>query len=228
MSLLALLALTVNLGLWQLRRADEKRALMAQAAAGRQHTVVLNSSNAASLPRYQHVQLSGQFDGDHQVLLDNMPSKEGRPGYRVLTPLRLAGDTLILIDRGWVPLGADRRVLPMIAVDTAPRSVAGIIDVLPQPGVRAGSAGLDAKHWPQVLNYPRVAELRQLYGPALQARIVLMDANLSDGFERVWAINVGFGPERHIGYAVQWFGMAATLLIIYIVVNLKRASSASR
>jgi len=68
------------------------------------------------------------------------------------------------------------------------------------------------------------AELQQMYGPQLQERVILMDADAPDGFERVWQINVGFGPERHLGYAVQWFALAAAVLIIYVVVNLKRAS----
>jgi surfeit locus 1 family protein len=88
--------------------------------------------------------------------------------------------------------------------------------------VRAGDAGVQAGVWPQRLNYPTLPELTQLYGPALQSRIVLLDAEAADGFERLWQIELGFGPERHMGYAVQWFGMALTVFIIFIVVNLKR------
>ena len=52
-----------------------------------------------------------------------------------------------------------------------------------------------------------------------------MDVDNADGFERRWQIKQGFGPERHIAYAVQWFGFAITLCIIYIVVNLKRETN---
>lgn len=223
---LVLITILLNLGLWQLRRADEKRALMAQAAAGRQSTLTLTAANAGDLPRYQHVQLSGQFDGTHQVLLDSMPSKDGAPGYRVLTPLQLTDGSTVLVDRGWLPLGVNRHTLPQIDVNATMRALSGIVDVLPQPGVRAGNAGVVADRWPQVLNYPRYEELRQLYGEHLQQRIVLLDPAAADGFERVWQINLGFGPERHIGYAVQWFSMAFAVLIIYVVTNLKRPAVA--
>ena len=73
-----------------------------------------------------------------------------------------------------------------------------------------------------MLNYPRLPELQQLYGTGLQSRIVLLDAAAADGFERIWQIDLGFSPERHIAYAVQWFGMAMTVLIIFVAVNLKR------
>jgi len=54
---------------------------------------------------------------------------------------------------------------------------------------------------------------------------VLLDAAEADGYERDWSDRFDFGdfgPSRHVGYAVQWFGMALALLAIYIVVSLKR------
>jgi len=55
-------------------------------------------------------------------------------------------------------------------------------------------------------------------------RIVLLDPSEPDGYEREWSARYNFsefGPERHTAYAVQWFGMALALLVIYVVVNLK-------
>jgi surfeit locus 1 family protein len=211
-----------DLGFWQLHRADEKRELMAQAEQGRTHVVTLKGGNVTGLSRYQRVSVTGSYDSAHQVLLDNMPSSRGEPGYRVLTPLSLSDQGRVLVDRGWVPMGKDRLQRPQIAVDARQRELTGMLDEVPRPGVRAGDAGIQAGVWPQVLNYPTLKELQQLYGPALQARIVLLDANASDGFERIWQIDIGFAPERHIAYAVQWFGMALTVLIIFVVVNMKR------
>jgi surfeit locus 1 family protein len=212
----------ISLGQWQLRRADEKRALMAEARRGRTQTINLTAANAAQLNRYQHVNVMGSFDSAHQVLLDNMPSSHGEPGYRVLTPLKLLDGSMVLVDRGWVSMGVNRKQRPQIDVDGAARELSGMIDELPRPGVRAGDAGIQPGVWPQVLNYPRLLELQQLYGDGLQSRIVLLDAAAADGFERIWQIDLGFSPERHIAYAVQWFGMAITVLIIFVAVNLKR------
>ena len=211
-----------SLGFWQLRRADEKRELMAQAEQGRSHVVQLNSSNTATLGRYQRVSITGYYDSTRQVLLDNMPSSRGEPGYRVLTPLVLDDQALVLVDRGWVSMGKDRKQRPQIDVDAQPRQVTGMLDELPRPGVRAGDAGIQPNVWPALLNYPTLADMQQIYGPSVQPRIILLDADAADGFERVWQVDVGFSPERHIGYAVQWFGMALTVLIIFVVVNLRR------
>lgn len=218
---LALLPMLIGLGMWQLHRAEYKRALMAQAAAGKQQTLALNRADAASLNRYQHVSGQGAFDTAHQVLLDNMPSQAGVPGYRVLTPLHMT-DGVVLVDRGWLPLGKTRQDLPDLTVSEAPRTVQGLLDELPAPGIRLGSAPPANDAWPKVLNFPRYEELTALYGSSLLPRIVLLDAKEADGYERHWQIDVGFGPERHIGYAVQWFGLALALVVIYFVVNLKR------
>ena len=45
---------------------------------------------------------------------------------------------------------------------------------------------------------------------------------LSHGFERVWRPVRGIGPQRHRGYAFQWFSLALALLVIYVVVNTRR------
>lgn len=216
---------TSSLGIWQLHRADEKRELMAQAERGRTRIVSLSSANDDSLSRYQRISVSGSYDSAHQVLLDNMPSSRGQPGYRVLTPLQLGDQSWLLVDRGWVPVGKDRSQRPLIEVETQLRTVTGMLDELPRPGVRAGNAGIQAGVWPQVLNYPTRQELQQLYGHVLPARLVLLDANAPNGFERIWQIDLGLSPERHVGYAVQWFGLALTVLIIFVVVNLQRIES---
>ena len=224
---LLLLPAFISLGCWQLRRADEKRELMTRAAAGQTHLVTLSATDANQLPRYQHVSAQGTFDSVHQILLDNMPSSLGQPGYRVWTPLKLNDGSIALIDRGWIArqLTLSQQALSALQVDEQPRTVTGLIDELPRPGIRAGNAGI-GQHWPQVLNYPRIDELKSLYGSVLQPRIVLMDADDADGFERQWQIKQGFTPERHIAYAVQWFGFAITLVVIYIAVNLKQKSQA--
>jgi surfeit locus 1 family protein len=218
---IVMVPLLSSLGVWQLHRAQEKRGLAQLAALGERTVVPLTAATLPQLNRYQHVKVQGRYDGTRQVLLDNMPSHTGAPGYRVLTPLILADAHVVLIDRGWVPLGRSRADLPAIDLphDTAPMTIAGMLDRLPQPGLRLG-APQDETGWPQVLSFPRYEDVRRMYGPMLLQGIVLLDRGERFGFEREW-LHAGFSPERHVGYAVQWFGLAFTVLVIYVVVNLK-------
>lgn len=213
----------MQLGFWQLRRAEQKQTLQASYQAGQQTTVRLTAENLESLPRYQQVSAQGHYVSDRQILLDNMPSAAGRPGYRVLTPFELSFGGRILVDRGWIPMGDRRTDLPAIQVDDEIRVVTGRLDRLPRPGLRLADAkeGANAS-WPRVLNFPEHATVERVLGGQVATPIVLLDAARPDGFERAWQARFRFGPERHVGYAVQWFAFAATAVIIFLVLGFKR------
>lgn len=219
------LAAFVSLGTWQLGRAREKQALTDSFMAGSRDVVDATGRGLGDLPRYQQVRLRGSYDVGRQVLLDNMPSSAGRPGYRVLTPLeRSDGLGWLLIDRGWVPLGATRAELPEVDVVAGEREVSGILDGLPVPGLRVGPAAApDAADWPRVMLFPTETDVESALGVDVESRIVLLDPSYPDGFERTWRPSLGFGPERHLGYAIQWFAFAIVAVVILIALNLRRA-----
>ena len=175
---IVLIASLISLGRWQLRRADEKRALFDSFAAGTDATQSIDL-RTPPVRRYRHIEAAGHYDQTRQILIDNMVHAE-RAGYFVITPFALAGGGWVLVNRGWVPLGASR------------------------------------------------AEIARLLGESSwtsAADLVLLDPGEPDGYVRDWS-PPGFPPMRHIGYAVQWFAMAATLLVIWVVTNLKRLGGA--
>ena len=136
--------------------------------------------------------------------------------------MRIAGRReQVLVNRGWVPAGGDRRVLPDVHVGGEMRTVAGRLERLPQPGLRLaaddaseGSAG-DAV----VLQYPTAVELAERLGEPVYDYQVLLDAGAADGYVRDWRAP-GVAPERNLGYAGQWLALAvgavaAALVIAY-------------
>jgi surfeit locus 1 family protein len=219
---LALFALLIALGRWQLTRAAEKRALFAEFAAGSDATLSLANTGSDGLLRYQHVVAAGRFESDHQFLLDNMTHAE-RAGFRVLTPFALDDGRTVLVDRGWIPLGRTRTDWPPLDVATDAREVRGRIDELPVPGIRLSGPATEktVTAWPRLMNYPERAELEAALGTKVYPRILLLDKDQEDGFLRDWA-PPGFPPERHVGYAIQWFAMALTLAVLYLILNLRK------
>lgn len=214
-------ALLMQLGFWQLGRAEQKRTLLDQYVQGQQSLVEIGPQNAHNLPRYQRAQVTGRYDPSHQVLLDNMPSHTGQPGYRVLTPMQTAAGWL-LVNRGWLPMGATRSELPDIQVDDDERTITGIIDELPRAGLELDTPPVDASApWPRVLNFPKQSTLEQQLGRKLIPGSLLLDASQPDGYERAWEAHIGVTPERHIGYAVQWFALAAAALVIFVVTSFR-------
>ena len=116
---IALIALLISLGRWQLRRADEKRVLFDSFAAGADATRQIDLGTP-HLRRYQHVDAAGHFDQTRQILIDNMMNGE-RAGYFVITPFALTGGGWLLVNRGWVPLGQSRAERPSIPVGSDTR-----------------------------------------------------------------------------------------------------------
>jgi len=214
-------------GLWQLGRAAEKRELEARFAAGGAAGALqqLVASEAAPRFRYRTVRLTGRYDPDHQLLLDNI-SYAGRPGYQVLTPFTAAEGT-VLVNRGWVPASGDRRILPDIAVDGGPREIAGRIEWLPRPGIAlAAPSPPPEAPWPRRLLFPTSGQASAQLGIALREYQLLLDPAAPDGYVREWHPG-GMGPDRHMAYAVQWFGLALTVVVIYFVLVLRNGKQTS-
>ena len=223
---IVLIGALIALGRWQLRRADAKRALDDSFAAGADATRTLDRETPP-LPRYQHIEASGAYDSAHQVLIDNMSSGEGRAGYYVITPFALRGGGWILVNRGWVPFGASRADKPRIAVPEGQRELHGRTDDLPRAGLQLGAPASLTPPYPVVASFPTRDEIAALLQEPAWSRageVVLLDPAEPDGYLRQWQ-PPGFPPMRHLAYAVQWFGLALTLAVIYVVTNLRRASA---
>ena len=220
---IALIAVLLSLGRWQLHRADEKRALYDAFAAGADATRVIDGATPR-LPRYQHIQAMGAYDPAHQILIDNMSNAEGRAGYYVITPFAFRDGGWVLVNRGWVPVGASRSSRPLIAVSSEIRELRGRADAMPRAGLQLGDRVPLSPPYPVVANFPTRAEIAQLLHESSWTRatdLVLLDPGEPDGYLRQWQAP-GFPPMRHVAYAVQWFGMALALAIIYVVTNVRR------
>jgi surfeit locus 1 family protein len=209
-------ALFVSLGRWQLHRAEEKRALFAGFAAGSGAAVILPEDFRA-IERYRRVTARGHYDSSRQFLLDNM-THEGVPGFHVLTPLVQHDLRVVLVDRGFVPLTGSRSDLPDVTVDTGERSVTGRADNLPQAAVSLDAG--PATGWPRIVSFPTMSEVATALSARLFPQVVLLDADQPDGFLRDWR-PPGMPPDRHVAYAVQWFGLAATVFVTWVVLSFR-------
>lgn len=222
---IVLIAMLVTLGRWQLHRAEEKRALYDSFASGADLTTLIDGQTPR-VPRYRHIAAEGHFDASRQILIDNMVSG-GRAGYFVITPFALEGGGWVLVNRGWVPLGASRAERPAIGVDAGTRHIRGRADNLPSAGIKMGVPAPLAPPYPVVANFPTHAEVAQLFSESAwtpAADVLLLDADQPDGYVREWS-PPGFPPMRHTAYAVQWFGLALALFVIWVAVNFRRTGS---
>lgn len=225
---LVLLPLLLGLGVWQLERAEEKRLLLDRwQAAAERAPVSLDRAVNGEAPRFTPVKARGQYDGGHQFLVDNR-IRDNRPGFHVLTPLRLEGSgRAVLVNRGWVPMGRSRQDLPRPEVPAGTVAIRGSLVTPPESGIRLGPADT-GEAWPRVVQYVVPDRVSGQLGYPVLDRVVRLGPDAPGALPRDWgeAPPVPFGPERHVGYAVQWFALAATLVVIFGVVNWRRKGGA--
>jgi surfeit locus 1 family protein len=221
---LAAMVLFADLGRWQWQRAQQKQALADSYRIGGQVLSELGAGATAQLPCYAQLPLQGNYDGEHQFLLDNM-SHDGLPGFQVLTPLRLTDGRTLLINRGWLPLTASRSRLPDVHLDeTAPQAVMGRLDDLPVAGIALGHVPpAPGAPWPKLTSFPTMADLSAALGQPLLSRQLLLDPAQPAGYVRDWRPQ-GLGPARHLAYAIQWWLFGALALTLYAYMNWQRSA----
>lgn len=222
---LCLLSLLLSLGAWQLRRSDEKQAFIKleeqRLASGTLH-LSADVEDDLDMLKYRHVTMIGSYDQAHQFLIDNQIS-DGKVGYYVLTPFILqGGNKAVLINRGWVPLNKDRSILPDVPVDELQTTIAGRINSFPSVGIKLAGAEIPTDTWPSVVQRVDSGILAKKLGYPLFPFQIELDQDLPGGFKREWRTATVMSPEQHIGYAVQWFGLALTLTLIFIWYSIKK------
>jgi surfeit locus 1 family protein len=220
---LILLIAFVSLGRWQWHRGEARQAQWAAFEAETAATTTA-SDDLDKAPRFSRVAVDGHFDPRHQFLLDNR-SHAGQPGYEVLTPLVLANGRRLLVNRGWVGFTGYRDRLPDISLgDDAPLRISGRLDELPAAGLASGRAApaVDAS-WPKLTSFPTRQELEAALGEPIAQYILLLDPDVPGGYVREWS-PPGLSPDRHFSYAIQWWGFAVVLLVLYFGLNFRKVS----
>ncbi|AKC86541.1 SURF1 family protein [Pseudoxanthomonas suwonensis] len=221
---LAVAALCAGLGLWQLQRMHAKQDRVDAAArvldARRAQPLAL-AADAARTRDYDWAAGEGRFLPLPAVLLDNQ-NRGGRAGvraYRVFQPAD-EGAAPLLVELGWLPLPGDRR-LPDVPAPAATH-VAGLLLPPPSPGLVAPVATAQADGTVLVVALQPTVVAEALRLPALAQRVLRLDPDLPLGYARdLELLPNTLPPERHLGYAVQWFALAAAVLAIALLLTLR-------
>jgi surfeit locus 1 family protein len=210
----------VALGNWQAGRAQEKRALGAlfeQEMLAAPTELPSHMIDAAPFVR-KHVAASGRFVPEHTVYLDNK-LRRGRPGYEVVTPLRLNG-VHVLVNRGWVPAGRTRDALPEVPTPSAPVHIAGLaLERLPQALAAGAATSTTVRQNLDAEAFARETGLR------LQPIVIEQHSPAADGLARDWP-RPDAGMEKHEVYALQWYSLAGLALALFLILSFRRVGPA--
>ncbi len=219
----------VSLGLWQLRRLDERKSYNAEVAAAEalppELVTTLLPDGAASTAEqvdavvYRTVQVTGTYAVDQQVLVQNR-TNGGAPGFWVLTPLVQADGTAVVINRGWVPINYTVEG-PWTDFDP-PTGTVSVLGMLQVPQVRPTSGLITG---PSDAAEGVLRSLARVDVPRLQQQV---DEQLLPIYVNLQAqdpAQAGPLPEPlpepelsegpHLNYAGQWFIFALLTCIVY-------------
>jgi len=222
------LPITLSLGFWQLDRAAQKRQQQEQyqTQAGLPEQLFEQApgmSPPEAVANFRPFRLRGQYRPFH-VLLDNR-TRDGKAGYEVLTPFAHADGHVYWVNRGWVKAGRYRTDLPELDAPMRETEIFGHF-YLPAGAHQAADVEILADNKVvrvQALDWNMLAEqARQSIGATatFNAEFRLRDDVQPGAVRTGWPV-VTMSPEKHTGYAVQWFGLALALLVLSIGATLK-------
>jgi surfeit locus 1 family protein len=222
---LVVMSLLIFLGTWQLHRAEQKRQLLnSQVARSMAETVRLSSTSEDNVDvlRYKKVEVAGHYDVQHQFLIDNQMSA-GKAGYLVLTPFILEEENqAVLVNRGWIPLTQDRSILPDVKIERIQGVIKGRINSFPSVGLKLPGAELPTDSWPSIVQVVDSEVLAKRLGYSLFHFQIELDKESPEGYKRDWQLSHIMPPEQHTAYAAQWFALALTLSILFVVYSIKK------
>ncbi len=229
---LLFMPLLVSLGFWQLERAAYKQQLQAEFEARNQAkpmsmVQLLSRDDFAFIT----VGLHGSYDNARSFLLDNR-TNGGRAGFEVITPFVLAEPAtannpgspvfnVVLVNRGWLPMGADRQQLPEIPVEQGLKHISAVVDIPLKQAIVLKDEPM-AGGWPKVIQRFDVLRMASQLDQPVFAHTLRLKKGSAGEMIIIWKPII-MRPEKHMAYAVQWFALAATLTVLFLFATIKRS-----
>jgi surfeit locus 1 family protein len=177
LALLLFASLFASLGTWQTWRAGEKLEIEQQHQAA---AIVSLKAALAKDQRFAQIDAAGHYDPLRHILLDNQ-IWQGRAGVHVFTPFYTLDGTAILVNRGWLPIAADRQSLPEIPTTQTEVVLRGMLNIPPVPGRIIGQADkLRQNLWPQLVTYLNLENIARSLNVPLESYVIQRPGDIQD------------------------------------------------
>ena len=201
----------VFLGFWQIERGAEKDQIVSnfEEAQMKQPFPISNNSK-----KWDRVYVNGALDKSKTIFIDNTIYK-GALGYKVVAPLILDMDEIILVDFGWTKQPERRGDVKTVEISSNQNiSVTGVLEQ-PELGLVL-SDELFSSSWPKISQSKSIDALQELFDEKIYPFILLSDFRKDSDLTYIKPVVTNMPPVKHYGYAGQWFAMFIALTIMYI------------
>ena len=201
----------VFLGFWQIERGAEKDQIVSnfEEAQTKQPLPISNNSK-----KWDRVYVNGALDKTKTIFIDNTIYK-GVLGYKVVAPLILDRDEIILVDFGWTKQPERRGDIKTVEISSNENiSVTGVLEQ-PELGLVL-SDELFSSSWPKISQSKSIDALQELFDEKIYPFILLSDFRKDSDLTYIKPVVTNMPPVKHYGYAGQWFAMFIALTIMYL------------
>ena len=210
------ISILCSLGSWQIARYEDKKERVIQISERQAQGVIehrmLTTLNLSDV-RDVMINISPLEYSDKYLWLDNQQSN-GQIGFKLVVPVNTE-EGWLLVNMGWVKGRKDRLTLPSIpALEELTKPLTGAISI---PGINrfVTETALNDGQFPKVIQQIEISRLGDLIDKPLLPYMLTV-TQPSEDYIRQWT-PVVMAPEKHIGYAIQWFGLAIAAFIIYFI-----------
>ena len=192
----------LSLGFWQIYRLNWKLELIEQIENSLKNDPVELSN--IEKKNYLRIKTSGDIDFDKQIYLYNL-NDAGKPGFEVINPIKI-GDENYLVNRGWIPF--EKKNLPEInLVDQ--NQIVGTLMLQTKPSTFKPENDIEKNYW-FTLNREDISKFT---GRNFSEYVIYLNGDYKIPKPRVITAKIS---NNHKKYAITWFSMAISILLIYL------------
>ena len=192
----------MSLGFWQLYRLNWKLDLINQI----ENSLKIDPVELQNVEKknYLRIKTSGQIDFEKQIYLYNL-NETGKPGFEVINPIKI-GNEDYLINRGWITF--DQKNKPEINV-VDQKNIIGTLMLQSKSSSFKPKNEVDKNYW---FTLDR-EDILKFTGKNFSKDIIYLNGNYENPRPRVITAKIS---NNHKKYAITWFSMAISILLIYL------------
>ena len=199
-----------SLGTWQIYRLQWKVDLINEINNGLNSEPVFYSNT--NIKNYQKVKFSGIFDFEKQIYLYSL-NKKGKPGYDIITPLKINSNEILLINRGWIQ--KDRKDSKNIN-KVESNSYVGILKKITKPNPFKPDNDIENNIWYSL----KLTDLEDFTGYKLSNFVLFLQNNQNNLVEnKIVSPDL---PNNHLKYALTWYSVALSILLYFLYFRKKQ------
>ena len=207
-----------SLGIWQLKRAEEKKSALQAFVASDEY---LHINTMTDFELYQKIKAQGKYINNKQIIIDNI-IRDGQLGHMIVTPFEInASLPWLLVNRGWVQKNTPQQKPFDIKIHEKQLIIKGLLGNVPKIGIRDSEAFKNKSSWPIIGIYPTINEIEDALSQKTFPYILLLSPEDDNGYIRKWDPKIS-DPSTNYGYAVQWFLMCLAS-VIFLIIRIKKS-----